>query len=273
MNYLILLFLFLKYSSCLKEWWEDSKAVELNSTNFKATLGNNKFLIVKFYTKWCHYCKILAPTYDQLVEKVQEKNKTDLVTISRLEANSNNEIAMIYGIYSFPTIVMFDKSGKPVSLYEGSRTVPGLWFWLNRVLPAVKRNERKIIYKNNENLSLNQENKIIKLTDSKTNQKVLNQSHKLNLSLYENNTMKDSNFTNLIEHKIIKIKELISESEKIYTFLKDIRLKDKEDQRNNIKKVIYIFTSIVTILGIVLIYFFLKYSLNKGYTVKHEREN
>ena len=93
---MIIYFFLINYVFSLKEWWEDSKAVELNSNNFKTTLGNNKFLVVKFYTKWCHYCKLLAPTYDLLVDKIHEKNKTDLITISRLEANANNEISMLY---------------------------------------------------------------------------------------------------------------------------------------------------------------------------------
>lgn len=130
-------------SSCIKEWWETTKAVELNSAKFQEIVGKNKFVVVKFYTKWCKYCKILAPIYDEFVDYISLKEKNDTLVISRLEANSNQEIVMMYGIYSFPTVVIFGpNSPRPLSVYEGDRKIEGLWFWVFKHLPQLKRSQR-----------------------------------------------------------------------------------------------------------------------------------
>lgn len=130
-------------SICIKEWWESTKAVELNSAKFQETVGKTKFVVVKFYTKWCKYCKILAPIYDEFVDYISLKEKNDTLVIARLEANSNQEIVMMYGIYSFPTVVIFGpNSSRPLSVYEGDRKIEGLWFWVFKHLPQLKRSQR-----------------------------------------------------------------------------------------------------------------------------------
>jgi thiol-disulfide isomerase/thioredoxin len=130
-------------TNAIKEWWEDTKAIELNASKFQETVGKSKFVVVKFYTKWCKYCKILAPVYDEFVDFIKSKNLNDTVTIARLEANSNQEIVMMYGIYGFPTVVIFGpNSPRPLSVYEGDRKIEGLWFWVFKHLPQLKRSQR-----------------------------------------------------------------------------------------------------------------------------------
>ena len=42
--------------------------VELTSGNFDEIVGKEKYVVVKFYTKWCRYCRIMAPEYEKLYE-------------------------------------------------------------------------------------------------------------------------------------------------------------------------------------------------------------
>ena len=66
--------------SCIKEWWEDSSAIDLTTTNIYKYIGKDKYVIVEFFTKWCFYCKLLFPEY----EKIYNDNKrfTDLRKIT-----------------------------------------------------------------------------------------------------------------------------------------------------------------------------------------------
>lgn len=136
----------------LTEWWENTKALELNTNNFFQYVSKDKPVVVKFYTKWCRYCKELAPAYDELVDYIEQSSKAGEVIIARIESNSNQQISMMYGVYSFPTIVYYNPNDKrPVSVYQGDRVLKGLWFWVYRNLPVKKRSERKSINKEMSN--------------------------------------------------------------------------------------------------------------------------
>ena len=102
MSYII--FSLISSIQSFKEWWEDSKAVELNSSNFFDIVGKKKFVFVKFYTKWCRFCKLMAEDYEHLVEQ----NKRDDIIIARLEGNANQNIVQKFGITGFPCLMLFE---------------------------------------------------------------------------------------------------------------------------------------------------------------------
>ena len=139
MKIILLLALFTTIIS-FKEWWEDSKVVELTDGNFNDVVGKDKYVFVEFFTKWCRYCKMLAPEYEKLYEYNKEKRK-DLI-IARLEGGSNQKSIFEYGVFSFPLLALFHPGSKKIkNIYQGQRTMQTMDKWLQeQTPPIIKKN-------------------------------------------------------------------------------------------------------------------------------------
>lgn len=116
--------------NCFKEWWEDSKALELTENNFYDHIGKNQFVLVKFYTTWCKFCRLIAPEYEILIDKVKE-SRTDIL-IARINSEANSSISRNYGISSFPQLVLFAPEDKDIYLIYSSndRKASAIFGWL-----------------------------------------------------------------------------------------------------------------------------------------------
>ena len=91
---------------------------------------------MEFYTKWCHYCKLLAPEYDKLAEEYKNKRKD--VIISRIEGQANDFTLQRYGIFRFPVIVLFKPHSKAIySIFQNQRTFDELNKWVNESCPFI----------------------------------------------------------------------------------------------------------------------------------------
>lgn len=111
--------------------------VELNNDNFDDVVSKDKYVIVKFYTKWCVYCRKLAPEYEKLYELYQTKRND--VIIARIEGGANNIILARYGIYSFPIVALFAPGEKKIKqIYQGMRTVEMMDRWIEQIAPKVQ---------------------------------------------------------------------------------------------------------------------------------------
>lgn len=72
--------------------------------------GNNfnelieKRVLVDFYANWCGPCKMLSP----VLEKV-----SDEIDIIKVNVDSNQELARLYGVMSIPCIILFE-DGKEI---------------------------------------------------------------------------------------------------------------------------------------------------------------
>lgn len=78
---------------------------EFTDSNFEAeVLESDKPVLVDFWAEWCMPCKILAPTIDEVADANVGKIKAGKVDI-----DSNNAIAVKYGISAIPTVIIFNK--------------------------------------------------------------------------------------------------------------------------------------------------------------------
>jgi protein disulfide-isomerase-like protein len=93
-----------------------SKVVVLNKENFQSTVESGPTFI-KFYAPWCGHCKRLAPTWEELAEKVE-------ITIADLDATTEPEVAEQWKVRGYPTLILVD--GKQMYDYSGGRDLDSL---------------------------------------------------------------------------------------------------------------------------------------------------
>lgn len=143
MRYVIVLLSLVKIAFSFSEWWENSPLLDFNSENFYDFVGKDKFVILKFYTKWCKFCKLMVPEFDKFYDHVLETR--DDVIVARIEADANKEIADYYQITRFPKVVMFYPLSNQInSIYDQERTLEGFSKWLQENTKIQKSYNLKI---------------------------------------------------------------------------------------------------------------------------------
>ena len=180
--------LLLNRTLAFKEWWEESNAVQLNKNNFYDIVGKDKFVVVKFYTKWCKYCKIISPEYEKVIEEIKSRND---IVIARLEgSDENKEMLFKYGIGSFPQVVLFYPNDNDIYsvLHSHDRTKDSILKWINDLCEIEKENNFLTVEKTNRKYKTEQVNEEeVNIEDfelfEKENQNELDQIRKIYLNL------------------------------------------------------------------------------------------
>ncbi|MDR1713485.1 MAG: thioredoxin [Coriobacteriales bacterium] len=92
-----------------------SNAVELTTTNFEATvLQSPKPFLVDFWASWCGPCRAVSPIVDQIAAE-----KSDIISVGKLNVDEQNEIAQRYRVMSIPTLILF-KDGEAAAVSIGA---------------------------------------------------------------------------------------------------------------------------------------------------------
>ncbi|NNC83315.1 MAG: thioredoxin [Flavobacteriales bacterium] len=89
-------------------------AVEINTSNFEEILSTDKPVMIDFWAAWCGPCRMIAPIVDELHEEYNDR-----AVIGKVDVDSNQEIAMKYGVRNIPTI-LFIKNGEVVDKSVGA---------------------------------------------------------------------------------------------------------------------------------------------------------
>jgi thioredoxin-related protein len=103
-------------------------------TGMAKAAEENKYVVIDFWTTWCHWCKVLDDkTYSQ--EIVQQRLADNFVAIkvnaesqdaqgTSAEAPTGANLARKYGVNSYPTTWFIDSAGEPISPLPGFVEAP-----------------------------------------------------------------------------------------------------------------------------------------------------
>lgn len=101
-------------------------AMEFTDSNFSnEVLSDSGVVLVDFWATWCGPCRQIAPVIEQLASENGD------VKVGKVDVDSNQSLAMQYGITSIPTIMIF-KGGRVVESLLGVQSKTTLQSLINK---------------------------------------------------------------------------------------------------------------------------------------------
>ncbi len=86
---------------------------ELSEKDFKEVINKDKLVVVDFWAEWCMPCRMLSPILEKLEKEFSE------VEFVKVNTDKYPNLAMRYGIFSIPTVLMFYK-GEIINSFIGA---------------------------------------------------------------------------------------------------------------------------------------------------------
>jgi len=97
------------------EWWEGSKSPLWDTATFATIIEREKYVLVEFFTPWCHFCHMMAPEFEHFYASYQEESSSDYrpdLLIGRVNAATEQILAYGNRVSAFPTILIFEPREK-----------------------------------------------------------------------------------------------------------------------------------------------------------------
>jgi protein disulfide-isomerase-like protein len=102
----------------------NSNVYALSDKDFnKLVMDTEKDVLVEFYAPWCGHCKMLAPIYEELGKKLEDRSD---ILIAKLDATKHQTSASKFDVKGFPTLKLFTKTNKNGIDYNGARTLEAM---------------------------------------------------------------------------------------------------------------------------------------------------
>jgi len=95
-------------------------ALNIDSSNFDALVAGDKLVVIDFWAQWCGPCRALTPLIEEVAAEYEGR-----AVIGKCDTDSNNEIAMQFGVRNIPMLV-FLKGGEIKEVHVGLIKKPDL---------------------------------------------------------------------------------------------------------------------------------------------------
>jgi len=122
---------------------DDEHVAVYTADNFKDEVAkSNQF--VMFYAPWCGHCKRLHPTWDELAQKFNADDSSDVV-IAKVDCTVETSVCSDNDVTGYPTLKFFKKDGGDDSAekYRGGRDKDNLVKFINKKLGAEPEEEKE----------------------------------------------------------------------------------------------------------------------------------
>lgn len=83
---------------------------QVTSSELEQLIQGEKTVFCDFWASWCGPCRMLAPVFEAIAEKYQDKAE-----FVKLNVDDESESAIKYGISSIPNIIAFQKGAVKAS--------------------------------------------------------------------------------------------------------------------------------------------------------------
>ncbi|XP_046674339.1 LOW QUALITY PROTEIN: thioredoxin domain-containing protein 5 homolog [Homalodisca vitripennis] len=103
--------------------------IALTDDNFQFHIENG-FTFVKFFAPWCGHCKRLAPTWEELAQKLSAEGKIKIAHVD-CTLEDNKDLCNDQEVEGYPTL-FFYRNGAKISEYNGSRVLEDLLEFVKR---------------------------------------------------------------------------------------------------------------------------------------------
>ena len=89
--------------------------LDLDHTNFVATVNDNDIVIIDFWAPWCGPCQSFAPIYEEMSDEHND------IVFSKVNTEEHQDLAAQFQIRSIPTLMVFREQ---IILYQEAGALP-----------------------------------------------------------------------------------------------------------------------------------------------------
>lgn len=96
-------------------------AVELDASSYGRFLKENEYTFVLYYVKWCGYCRMVLPVWQQFAASLPSVRPN--VKVAQVDCTQQPGVCELTKISGYPTFMMFKGANPLEKNYHGDRTI------------------------------------------------------------------------------------------------------------------------------------------------------